>query len=188
MGLTATGGPCVLAVDGGNSKSDVAVASWDGELLALERGPGFRPHVDGVERSVDALAPAVDAALARAGRPAIALVKAALANADLPVEEERIAADLRRRGWGERVDVVNDTFAVLRAGTDEPRGVAVVCGAGINAVGVSPTNWLNLAENEPRLANPTAMHTSVTVRFAARNKSCARSMRLRVRYRIGVSP
>ena len=32
------------------------------------------------------------------------------------------------------------------------------------------------------------MHTSVTVRFAARNRSCARSMRRRVRYRIGVSP
>src|SRR2546423_9445505 len=31
-----------------------------------------------------------------------------------------------------RSDVTNDTFAVLRAGTDEPRGVAVVCGAGMN--------------------------------------------------------
>ena len=128
----------VLALDGGNSKCDVAVVRSDGALLALERGPGFRPHVDGVAAAVDALAPVVSAALDRAGRPPIALLKACLANADLPVEEEAIAAALRRRGWGVRVDVVNDTFAVLRAGTDEPRGVAVVCGAGINCVGLLP--------------------------------------------------
>ena len=34
--------------------------------------------------------------------------------------------------------VDNDTFAVLRAGTERGWGVAVVCGAGINCVGVSP--------------------------------------------------
>ena len=34
--------------------------------------------------------------------------------------------------------VANDTFALLRAGVDEPRGVAVVCGAGINCAGLLP--------------------------------------------------
>jgi N-acetylglucosamine kinase-like BadF-type ATPase len=33
---------------------------------------------------------------------------------------------------------MNDTFAVLRGGTDEPWGVAVTCGAGINCVAVAP--------------------------------------------------
>ena len=42
------------------------------------------------------------------------------------------------RGWAARVDVGNDTFAVLRAGTERGWGVAVVCGAGINCVGVAP--------------------------------------------------
>lgn len=32
----------------------------------------------------------------------------------------------------------HDTFGLLRAGTDTPRGVAVVCGAGINCVGLLP--------------------------------------------------
>ena len=31
----------------------------------------------------------------------------------------------------------NDTFALLRAGTDAANRIAVVCGAGINCVGVS---------------------------------------------------
>ena len=35
-----------------------------------------------------------------------------------------------------RSTVANDTFAVLRAGTDAGWGVAIVCGAGINCVGV----------------------------------------------------
>lgn len=55
-------------------------------------------------------------------------------------------------------------------------------------MGVSPTNARNREENDPTLANPTSMQISVTVRFAARNRSHARSIRRRVRYRIGVSP
>src|SRR4029077_5770602 len=31
--------------------------------------------------------------------------------------------------------VFNDTYALLRAGLDEPHGVAVICGAGINCTG-----------------------------------------------------
>jgi N-acetylglucosamine kinase-like BadF-type ATPase len=34
--------------------------------------------------------------------------------------------------------VRNDTFAVLRAGTDRSWGVAVVCGSGINCTGIAP--------------------------------------------------
>ena len=44
----------------------------------------------------------------------------------------------RGTGWAARTIVGNDTFAVLRAGTERGWGVAVVCGAGINCVGVAP--------------------------------------------------
>ena len=39
---------------------------------------------------------------------------------------------------GDHLGVGNDTLAVLRAGTERGWGVAVVCGAGINCVGVAP--------------------------------------------------
>ena len=55
-------------------------------------------------------------------------------------------------------------------------------------VGDSPTSAENRVENDPRLLNPTAMQISVTVRLAERSRSWARSIRRRVRYRIGVSP
>ena len=45
---------------------------------------------------------------------------------------------VEQRGWARRVHVGNDTFAVLRAGTERGWGVAVTCGAGINCVGVAP--------------------------------------------------
>ncbi|WP_327297580.1 MULTISPECIES: BadF/BadG/BcrA/BcrD ATPase family protein [unclassified Streptomyces] len=70
--------------------------------------------------------------------PYASFVSACLANADLPVEERELATAIEARGWGPAVEVRNDTFAILRAGVDEPRGVAVVCGAGINCVGMTP--------------------------------------------------
>ncbi|MBD0709692.1 MULTISPECIES: N-acetylglucosamine kinase [unclassified Streptomyces] len=132
----------LLAVDAGNSKTDVAVLSPDGNVLGAARGGGFQPPVVGVETAVDGLAEIVDRAWEAAGGaglpPAFAHVTACLANADLPVEEAALRTEVLRRGWSRSVRVHNDTFAILRAGIDEPRGVAVVCGAGINCVGMTP--------------------------------------------------
>ncbi|WP_329457851.1 N-acetylglucosamine kinase [Streptomyces sp. NBC_01497] len=134
----------VLAVDAGNSKTDVAVIGADGSVLGAARGGGFQPPIVGVQAAIDTLAVAVAAAAADAGLSASGVarhVSACLANADLPVEEEQLAAAIQERGWAATTDVRNDTFAILRAGLpsgDAPRGVAVVCGAGINCVGMRP--------------------------------------------------
>ncbi|MFF0432093.1 N-acetylglucosamine kinase [Streptomyces sp. NPDC004327] len=140
MGVNLDG--LLLAVDAGNSKTDVAVLAPDGTVLGEARGGGFQPPVVGVEAAVGALAEIVDRAWQAAGGAAVpvafAQVAACLANADLPVEEAALKAGLEARGWGGAVHVWNDTFAILRAGVDEPRGVAVVCGAGINCVGMLP--------------------------------------------------
>ncbi|MFF5434976.1 N-acetylglucosamine kinase [Streptomyces griseofuscus] len=138
MGLTSTDTASVLAIDAGNSKTDVAVVSAAGEVLTTARGGGFRPPAVGVAAAFDALAEPVRRALADAGLDRATHVSACLANADLPVEEEQLATALHARGWGGAVEVRNDTFAILRAGVAEPRGVAVVCGAGINCVGMRP--------------------------------------------------
>ncbi|MFJ3665209.1 N-acetylglucosamine kinase [Streptomyces sp. NPDC090106] len=139
MGLTEPARTAsVLAVDAGNSKTDVAVVAADGTVLGTGRGGGFRPPAVGVRQAVDEVAAAVAEAFAAARVTSVTHVSACLANADLPVEEEQLAAALADRGWGGSVEVRNDTFAVLRAGAAEPRGVAVVCGAGINCVGMRP--------------------------------------------------
>ncbi|MDX2918479.1 MULTISPECIES: N-acetylglucosamine kinase [Streptomyces] len=130
----------VVAIDAGNSKTDVALIGEDGTVLATARGGGFQPPVIGVEAALDVLAEVLGRAVAELPAPPVLSghVSACLANADLPVEEAELAAALGSRGWGSSVEVRNDTFAILRAGVDEPRGVAVVCGAGINCVGMTP--------------------------------------------------
>ncbi|MGW6588701.1 N-acetylglucosamine kinase [Streptomyces globisporus] len=130
----------VVAIDAGNSKTDVALIGEDGTVLATARGGGFQPPAIGVEAAIDVLAGVLERAVTELPAPPVLSghVSACLANADLPVEEAELAAALESRGWGSSVEVRNDTFAILRAGVDEPRGVAVVCGAGINCVGMTP--------------------------------------------------
>ena len=141
--------PAVLAIDGGNSKTDVALVASDGALLAAARGPGINAHEVGVDQTMLILEAVVKQAAAqldgryRVGSGWVALhTVACLANADLPEEEAEHAAAVQAQGWSPTATVVNDTFAILRSGLAdraEPYwGVAVVCGAGINCVGVAP--------------------------------------------------
>ncbi len=132
----------ILAIDGGNSKTDVAVLTTEGEVLSAVRGGGFRPVADGVEAAVNAVADAVTRALEAAGLtsswPVTDHVSAYLANVDLPEEEEEFHRVITACNWGRNVRVGNDTFALLRTGVTQRWGVAVVCGAGINCAGIGP--------------------------------------------------
>jgi len=141
VGALVPGG--VLAFDAGNSKTDVALVAADGTVLGTARGAGFEPQRIGPAAAVDGLEPLVRAAAAEAGLrvgdvPLVQHISACLANADLPVEVEQLTTAFEQRRWAESVYVANDTFALLRSGVDEPRGVAVVCGAGINCSGMLP--------------------------------------------------
>jgi N-acetylglucosamine kinase-like BadF-type ATPase len=135
--------PIGIAVDGGNSKTHLALVRRDGAVLALVAGPGSSPHRIGLDGCLDVLGEMLgqavrqaevassDGALAEVGR-------VLLAGADLPAEEDALQEALSARRWAGRMKVANDTFGVLRAGSDRGWGVAVVCGAGVNCVGVAP--------------------------------------------------
>jgi N-acetylglucosamine kinase-like BadF-type ATPase len=133
----------VLAVDGGNSKTDLALVGADGAVLALVRGAQSSPQHLGVEGSLGVLAGLLadaerQAEVARDGGPVAETAALLLAGVDFPAEEEAVRDAVSGRRWAERVRVGNDTFAVLRAGTSRGWGVAITCGAGINCVGVGP--------------------------------------------------
>jgi N-acetylglucosamine kinase-like BadF-type ATPase len=128
----------VLAIDAGNSKTDVALVAADGRLLGRARGPGFRPHVIGAQDAIIGLEPLLaHLGLPLGQGPQVAHVSACLANADLPVELEAMEHQIEARAWGLTSYVGNDTFALLRMGVERPPGVAVVCGAGINCSGIA---------------------------------------------------
>ena len=126
----------ILAVDGGNSKTDVALVELDGTLVAHARGPLSSPHHLGLDGCLDVLQRLVDEAGLDGRRAEIAQVL--LAGVDFPEEETAARDALDGRGWAVTTRVGNDTFAVLRAGTERGWGVAITCGAGINCVGVAP--------------------------------------------------
>ena len=97
--------PAVLAIDGGNSKTDVAIVAGDGTVLAEVRGPGASHEALGMERAMSALGEMVGAAARKAGlaadgsSPVAVHASACLAGADLPEEEEQLGAKMAAQGW-----------------------------------------------------------------------------------------
>jgi N-acetylglucosamine kinase-like BadF-type ATPase len=138
-GVTAA----VLAIDGGNSKTDVCLVSREGQLLGYARGPGSNHQIVGLDAAFDVLADLVAEAGTEAGidagRTLAQHAAVYLAGADFPREIEMLLARVSFAGWAAEASVDNDTFALLRAGTNAANRIAVVCGAGINCVGVAAT-------------------------------------------------
>jgi N-acetylglucosamine kinase-like BadF-type ATPase len=135
--MTGSDPALFLAIDGGNSKTDVVLADTTGAVLGHARGPGSSPHHLGLDGSLELLDELVGKALGGLAPP-VERVEVFLAGADLPVEVAALTAAVTARGWARNVAVDNDTFALLRAGIDTADAgtgaVAVVCGAGINCV------------------------------------------------------
>src|SRR5439155_3779758 len=96
--------PAILVVDGGNSKTDVALLDSGGHVLGFARGGGSSHKDFGVEGSMDVLDRALAAVVRAAGfepdgRPVAHLGMFCLAGADLPVDDRRLARAIRSRGW-----------------------------------------------------------------------------------------
>ncbi len=121
----------------------MALVDRQGRLIGATRRSGSSHFGLGHNGSLDTLEKAILAACADGGvdvdrKPIAGTAVYCVAGADIPIDDRRIAAELGARGWATRTIVRNDTFAMLRAGTDRAWGVAVVCGTGLNCAGVGP--------------------------------------------------
>jgi N-acetylglucosamine kinase-like BadF-type ATPase len=134
----------ILAVDGGNSKTDIALIDAAGEVLGAVRGPGASHQALGVQGAMEALETLITAASRDASgvdpteRPLAEVGVWCLAGLDLPADDAIVASEIARRGWTRENLLRNDVFAVLRAGTERTWGVGVVVGAGMNCAGIAP--------------------------------------------------
>ena len=131
--------PAVLAVDGGNSKTDLALVSRRGELLAFVSGPTISHQQVPMATAMDRLR----VLAAEAGRDAATDARAelgsyCLAGADYPADVRALRRAIDATGVADRSAIRNDGFAALRAGATSGWGVVVICGAGVNALGVAP--------------------------------------------------
>jgi N-acetylglucosamine kinase-like BadF-type ATPase len=127
-------GARVLAVDGGNTKTAVAVADVDGRVLATGRGACAdiygAPSPDAALRAIEE---AVGPVLAHVG--AVQAAVFSLAGADWPEDFAFLHRELRARlALPEALIVVNDALGALRSGSPDWTGIAVVAGTG-GAVG-----------------------------------------------------
>lgn len=127
--------PIVIAVDGGGSKTDAVALELDGTVAATARGATSSPHLIGMAATAALVDELIERLLTETGPRPIAAANIYLSGLDLPAEDVEFRAGIAGYAWADAV-VDNDLFALLRAGTSEPDAVAVVCGTGINCVGV----------------------------------------------------
>ena len=132
-----------LAVDGGSSKADVALVDANGNLIAAARRVGtyhfgldHNGSLEALKKALELLTPSLGLEIDHKAIADIGVY--CVAGADIPIDDQRITGELEGRGWTAKTIVRNDTFAVLRAGSDRDWGVAAVCGTGMNCVGIGP--------------------------------------------------
>ena len=126
--------PLLLGVDGGNTKTIAIVATPAGKVLGAGRaGCADIYNAEDEAVAIDAIRTAVDDALATAGAPCASIVAGgfSLAGADWPEDIDLLETAVRRLGYGQQTQVVNDAIGALRAGTPDGIGVGVTCGTGI---------------------------------------------------------
>lgn len=130
--------PFYLGVDAGASKTDALIADRQGVILGAGQS-GMGNHQlsrDEAERNIRA---AVDQALSSAGlRPEqVSRACFGLAGADREADFRILTPMIESLGFA-RYRIVCDTMIALRAGTDQPYGVVLICGTGTNGAGRSP--------------------------------------------------
>jgi N-acetylglucosamine kinase-like BadF-type ATPase len=127
----------VVGVDGGATKTDAVVMALDGRVIGSGRGGSSNWESVGLAQAVDAIALAVDAALAEAGhaRREVEASVFALAGVDWPGDQVQLAGALDFLGLGGGRFVTNDAFAALRAGISGQAGCVSSAGTGAVAAG-----------------------------------------------------
>ncbi len=131
----------LLAVDGGNSKTDVVLLTADGTMVAASRQPTVSHQQVGLAEAGHRLHRQVsDLALAAGwsgSDPVTSLGVLCLAGMDLPSDARALTRVHGRSGIAAELILENDTVAGLRAGSPDGWGVGVVVGEGINGVGIA---------------------------------------------------
>jgi N-acetylglucosamine kinase-like BadF-type ATPase len=125
--------PCVLGVDGGNTKTLAVVASTAGTVLGVGRAGCADIYGAGdPELAIAEIATAAAAAMSAAGVGADDLSHAAfsLAGADWQEDATFLGDELKRRLGLASASVVNDAIGALWLGGGDAVGVAVIVGTG----------------------------------------------------------
>lgn len=126
-----------LGVDGGGTKTHALVADQAGTVLGIGRSGPSNWETVGVDGTREALRVVVEQALKGAAARAseVAAATFGLGGIDWPSDVARLAPAVAPLGLPGPVDLLNDSFVALAAGTNGSAGVVVVAGTGTVAAG-----------------------------------------------------
>lgn len=131
-----------LGVHVGILRSEAVLVTGTGDVLARVVGPGASPRRIGIGNTIEAIASLFEVALQCAGlEPGTTpdRVVAIVADVDLQDERDEVRLGLEQRLRTPDLIVENDVHGLLWAGMRRPAGVALICGAGINAIARAST-------------------------------------------------
>jgi N-acetylglucosamine kinase len=127
----------VLGVDGGGSKTHLAICDETGAVLgAATAGPSNWETV-GLRGAADTIDDAIEKAIAVSGvrRDQIESAAFGLAGVDWPSDVDRLTTALEALRLSCPMTIVNDSFVALRAGARAPWGLVIIAGTGTVVAG-----------------------------------------------------
>ena len=136
-----------LGVDGGTTRTKAVVGDDAGHVVGSGEGGASNYQIVGLEAAISGITDAVHEALTAAGLslPQIEHAVLGLSGLDLPMHRETLDATLTAAFPGLIFDLVNDTWIMLKAGSEKGWGIALVCGGGANACACSRGGtWVTL--------------------------------------------
>lgn len=136
-----------LGVDGGTTRTKAVVGDDAGHIVGSAEGDASNHQVVGIEAAMSGIADAVQGALTAADLSILQIERAVfgLSGMDLPRDRELLETALTAAFPGLMFDLVNDTWIMLKGGSDKGWGIALVCGGGANACACSRDGtWVTL--------------------------------------------
>jgi N-acetylglucosamine kinase-like BadF-type ATPase len=130
-------GGVVIGVDGGGTKTDAVLVALDGTVVARAIGGPSNYQAVGRHAAEAVWSELLEATAGRMGAQPLSSCWG-LAGCDRPRDEAILEAVLDKVDPAPESlrDLVNDTFLILGAASDDGAGVAVVSGTGSNCVGI----------------------------------------------------
>ena len=136
-----------LGVDGGTTRTKAVVGDDASHIVESGEGGASNYQIVGLEAAMSGITDAVQGALTAAGLSLTQVEHAVfgLSGMDLPKDREVLSAALTTTFPGLIFDLVNDTWIMLKAGSNRGWGIALVCGGGANACACSrDETWVTL--------------------------------------------
>lgn len=127
-----------MGVDGGGSKTYALIVDEQGTVVGKGHS-GNGNHQIGYEEAKRNIRESAEMALSQAGltQQDIAFAYFGLAGADREADYRILRPMIAELGFP-RHAINCDTMIAMRAGTDRPYGIVLICGTGINSAGVNP--------------------------------------------------